>query len=165
MEYSNAESVKEFTEGNGRKYPDKPVKMTKDEVFFIIRMVMSELDELAATVSSNMEESGKLMQEALNTIDKCKNFSYPDDISIISSQFDAMVDAWYYMLNTACKHGTNLSKIFNLVHAANMNKKDPLTKKFIVRESDGKILKPSGWVEPDINKEIERQMKDGAWNN
>ena len=43
-----------------------------------------------------------------------------------------------------------------------MNKRDPVTKQFIKRE-DGKILKPNGWKEPDINSEIEKQLKEGAW--
>ena len=61
-----------------------------------------------------------------------------------------MVDIWYYSLNAAAKKGIDLSKIFEEVHAANMAKKDPTTGKFIIRESDGKIIKPDGWKEPNI---------------
>jgi len=161
---SNAESVKEFTEGAlGKKCPNTPIKMTRDQVLFTIRMVMSELDELAATVCDSEEESTKLMTEALNTIDKCHNFKYNDDVDIIASQADSMVDAWYYMLNISVKHGMNLSAIFDIVHNANMDKRDPITHQFIRRESDGKVLKRTGWTEPDINKEIGRQMTDGSF--
>jgi predicted HAD superfamily Cof-like phosphohydrolase len=164
MQKSNAESVKEFTEGYLNKpCPSYPQKMTKEQVLFIIRMVMSELDELAATVSKNEEESSELMKEALSTIDKCHKFLYKSDVDLIAAQADSMVDAWYYMLNIASKHGMNLSKIFDIVHEANMDKRDPITKKFIRRESDGKVLKREGWQEPNINAEIERQFRDGTW--
>ena len=156
--------VKEFTEGYlNMKCPDKPVALSKEEAFFIIRMVMSELDELAATVTQDHEECNKFMMDALLSIDKCQKYQYNDELGVISAQADSMVDAWYYMLNTAAKHGMNLSKLFDVVHRANMNKRDPKTGKFIRRESDGKVIKPEGWQEPDIEGEMRKQMEDGAW--
>ena len=165
MTKSNAESVKEFTEGYlGKKCPASPIKMDRDQVVFIIRMVMSELDEMAATVCKNEEESSQLMNDALKTIDKCHKFQYKTDVDVIAAQSDSMVDAWYYMLNVASKHGMNLSRIFDIVHAANMDKRDPITKQFIRRESDGKVLKRDGWTEPNINAEIEKQLEYGSWD-
>ena len=161
---SNAEDVKEFTEGYlNIKCPDKPNPLSQSEVFFIIRMVMSELDELATTVTSNDEECKEFMFNALRKIDKCQNYEYNSEIELIGAQADSMVDAWYYMLNTASKHGINLSKLFNIVHQANMNKRDPKTHKFIRRESDGKVVKPEGWMPPDVEGEIMRQMEEGSW--
>jgi len=75
---------------------------------------------------------------------------------------DALVDVYYYMLNAACKKGVNLSSVFGTVHAANMAKRDPETGKFLKRE-DGKIVKPRGWQPPDIEAEIRRQTREGAW--
>jgi hypothetical protein len=162
---TNAEDVKQFTEeSSGIDCPSKPISINKDNVFYIIRMVMSELDELAATVTSNDEECTNFMKDALNNIDKCHNYQYNGDIELIAAQADSMVDAWYYMLNTAAKHGQNLSKLFDIVHEANMNKRDKKTGKFIRRESDGKIIKPDGWTSPDINKEIAKQIEEGSWS-
>lgn len=164
MSNSNAQNVKNFTEGyTNTVCPCKPEKMDKNSVFFIIRMVMSELDELATTVTIDTQDRDEFMQEALNTRDKCKNFEYNSDIEIIGAQADAMVDAWYYMLNIAAKHGMNLSKLFDIIHEANMNKRDPKTGKFIRRESDGKVIKPEGWMPPDIEGEIKKQMEEGSW--
>ncbi len=161
---SNAQNVKDFTEGyTDNKCPDTPIAMTKDSVFFIIRMVMSELDELAATVTSDDEESTKFMQDALSKIDKCQHYQYNTNIELIAAQADSMVDAWYYMLNIAAKHGINLSKLFDIIHQANMNKRDTETGKFIRRQSDGKVIKPIGWQPPNINKEIEKQIENGSW--
>jgi predicted HAD superfamily Cof-like phosphohydrolase len=161
---TTSEKVKEFTEGyTNQKCPDKPIAMTKDEVLWTIRMVMSEMDELAATVTSNDEECTALMQQALNTIDKCHNYEYNSEVKLIGAQADSMVDAEYYMHNIASKHGMNLSKLFDVIHAANMAKRDPTTKQFIRRESDGKVIKPEGWQEPDIDAEIRKQMEEGSW--
>ena len=52
-----------------------------------------------------------------------------------------LVDSYYYSLKCCCKKGINLSNIFEVVHKANMDKRDPLTGKFLKRE-DGKIIKP-----------------------
>ncbi len=165
MSKSNAQLVKEFTEEyTDKKCPAKPIMMSKEEVFFIIRMVMSELDEMASTVTTDKHSREEFMKLALENIDKSNDYKYDSDVSMISAQADAMVDAWYYMLNAAAKCGINLSKIFDIVHEANMAKKDPKTGKFIRRESDGKVLKPDGWKPPNIDGEIERQLEHGAWS-
>lgn len=161
---SNSEDVKEFTEGyTGIKCPNRPIAMSKEEVMWLVRMVMSEMDELVATVTTDDKECTEFMQEALDTIDKCHHYEYKNEIELIGAQADAMVDAWYYMLNIGAKHGMNLSKLFGVIHEANMNKRDPTTKQFIRRESDGKVIKPEGWQPPNIEGEIEKQMVEGSW--
>ena len=165
MSQSNADAVREFTEGaSGKACPTTPKPMDRENVRFIIRMVMSELCELACTVTENPEQRDKLLHDALDTRDVCSNFNYPTRTNLIGAQFDALVDAWYYSLNIAARHGVNMSRIFDVVHQANMNKRDPTTGKFLRRESDGKVIKPEGWKSPDIDGEIERQDNDGAWN-
>jgi predicted HAD superfamily Cof-like phosphohydrolase len=163
---SNANDVHEFTVETGNPCPDTPQEMTVDSVKFIIRMVISELDELACTVTASAEERDSLLHEALETRDKCSAFqdTYASKDELIGAQFDALVDSWYYSLNTAAKHGVNMSKIFDLVHKANMDKRDPATGKFLKREADGKIIKPVGWTSPDITGEITRQGAEGAWD-
>ncbi len=160
---SNAQAVHQFTTESGTDCPNKPTLMSKQQVLFITRMVMSELDELVCTVAENKQESNDILNEALSTRDVCGNFDYKDDVNRIGAQGDAMVDAWYYMLNVASRHGINLSSIFDVVHAANMAKKDVATGKFLKRESDGKILKPKGWQSPNIDKEIQRQLEEGSF--
>ena len=163
---SNAVAVKDFTEGSsGKPCPERPVPMSPDKVKFIIRMVISELDELACTVCETTEDKERFMQECLDTRDKCKDLksTYKTEVDLVAAQFDALVDAWYYSLNTSAQHGVNLSSIFDIVHAANMAKRDPVTGKFLRRETDGKVIKPAGWQAPDVEGEIARQMKEGAW--
>lgn len=162
---SNAVDVKEFTEGSSNKLcPKTPMPLDKQSVLFIIRMVISELDELACTVSNNDSDKETLMLSAFNTRDLCKNYKYDTELATVSAQADSMVDAWYYMLNIAAKHGMNLSKLFDVVHQANMDKRDPVSGKFIRRESDGKVIKRDGWMPPDIEGEMKKQYDNGSWN-
>lgn len=168
---SNAQDVKEFTEeATAKKCPNTPRLMTLDEVKFVTRMVLSELHELAATVvcSENEYKAGEtghqFLEDCLDDIDYCTaSKTGKTDTELIAEQADAMVDAWYYMLNSAAKAGVNLSSVFDVVHQANMAKRDPITGHFRRRSSDGKILKPDDWQEPDIVGEIKRQQTNGSW--
>jgi predicted HAD superfamily Cof-like phosphohydrolase len=159
------QQVREFTEESKQiSCPRVPQSMSKDTILYLLRMVFSELHELTATVSSNEYDAKDFMMHALHTMDLCHKFDYPTEEEKIGAQADSLVDAWYYMLNVATNHGMNLSRIFQIVHKANMDKRDPATGKFIRRETDGKIMKPAGWREPDITGEIKRQMTEGSWS-
>lgn len=159
----HANKVREFTEGSiGVKCPNTPVAMNNDEVKFIIRMVFSEMYELAQTVTKDKENSVEFLQTCLDTIDYSRNVKFNNEAELIGQQYDAFVDAWYYMLNASAKKGVNLCSIFDRVHEANMAKRFP--DGTFHRREDGKVIKPDGWKEPDITGEVERQMKVGAWN-
>jgi predicted HAD superfamily Cof-like phosphohydrolase len=146
---SNYQAVKQFTEeSTGIKCPDRPIPLDKDKVKFLVGMCLSELTELCQTVCSSHDEAIKMMVECMGK-DPSKQPEYKNDIEIVADQADAMVDTWYYMLNAAAKNGIDLSKVFNAVHQANMDKKDKKTGKFIKRD-DGKILKPEGWKPANI---------------
>lgn len=161
---SNANLVKDFTEGYlAIKVPETPRPMNKDDVKFLVRMVFSEMDELVSTVVEENERES-FLKTCLEERDVHKGKIPETELSLIAEQADSMVDAWYYMLNIAAKHGMNLSKVFEVVHSANMAKRDPKTGTFIRRPSDGKVIKPEGWQEPNIEKAIERQMIEGSWN-
>lgn len=164
---SDALLVKEFyEESRDTKCPDKPKEMNKEEVKFLIRMIFSEMHELACTVSDSSSEAEELMNECFDNMDYHKMNSdkeYFTRTKKIAAQVDALVDSWYYSLDTMAKHGVDASKIFDIVHEANMNKRDPETKKFIKRDSDGKVIKPTGWKAPDVEGEIQRQIDHGTW--
>ncbi len=49
-----------------------------------------------------------------------------------------------------------LDPVFDEVHAANMNKVGEGGK--VLRSATGKVLKPEGWVPPDVESVLERQM-------
>ncbi|MCQ3807305.1 MAG: hypothetical protein OXB92_02320 [Acidimicrobiaceae bacterium] len=81
----------------------------------------------------------------------------------IVEQADALVDAIYYICDTAVRHGMNLDRVFEIVHGANMAK---VVEGRVVRRSDGKILKPDGWRDPGplLASELGRQRREGSWS-
>ena len=105
-------------------------------------MILDETMELMATHWSPAEAKALLK----GFIDSSKDLPKEEydgdqanqDIHKCADQADALVDIYYYSQNAACKKGMNLSSVFNLVHTANMAKRDATTKKFIKRE-DGKV--------------------------
>ncbi len=153
MVQSDYEKVKQFTEESTlKKTPSEPRPMTDKEVTFITQMILSELIELNQTRSKNVGEACDMVQEAMDVMrkkDLSKQVVLRDKYELIDAQIDAGVDIWYYWLNLCSKVGVDASKYFNLVHNANMDKKDKQTDKFIIRKSDGKVLKRDGWNPAD----------------
>ena len=81
----------------------------------------------------------------------------------VAEQADALVDAIYYICDTAVRHGMNLDRVFDIVHRANMQK---VVDGRVIRRDDGKILKPEGWQDPGplLLEELARQQRDGSWS-
>jgi predicted HAD superfamily Cof-like phosphohydrolase len=158
---SEAERVKDFTLGAGRDVPNRPRQMTRDEVLFLVGMKLSEIVELVQTVTDTTDEAVELVRNRV-TVDLKRNYKKPEDvIQIMADQADAVVDCNYYGYDAFAKCGINLSKVFDVVHQANMNKR--FSDGTFHKRDDGKIIKPEGWVEPNIYEEIQRQMNNGSW--
>jgi len=161
---SDAEKVREFTFEAGQPVPEKPQLMAVDEVNFIAKMILDELLELYSTVMGPKNAKAAMTKMLSDAKNVPKMNVHPNKThELIAEQGDAFVDIWYYSLNCMAKKGVNLSSIFDLVHNANMAKRDPETGKFIKR-ADGKIIKPKGWRAPNVSAEIKRQQDQGAWN-
>jgi predicted HAD superfamily Cof-like phosphohydrolase len=62
---------------------------------------------------------------------------------------DAIADSIYVLVGTALEYGIPLDRVWNAVQAANMAEVDPVTG-LVRKRTDGKILKPDGWLPPDI---------------
>lgn len=153
--------VLEFTEGSmGKKMPKIPNKMTIEEVRFLTKMVLSELVELAQTVTPDTEQALELIEECVGTDVKLDYVPPETTEEIIAEQADSLVDIWYYSLNAAVKKGWNLDRIFDIVHQANMNK--CWDDGEFHRREDGKIIKPTGWQEPNVLAEIQKQQQYGS---
>jgi len=156
---SDSQLVAEFTRGACAFVPEIPEIMTKKETFFIIKMILDEVMELGATVAGSEE----VKSEMINIIKESKDINLQitkmSKEEIIGEQADAFIDIYYYMQNASCKKGINLSKIFNIVHEANMNKRFP--DKTFHKRDDGKVIKPPNWEAPDITAEIIRQKEEG----
>lgn len=161
-------SVKQFTEESiNVTLPNSPQLMNRSEVEFITKMILDELIELNETLF--IDEMNKIEKAKNNVLSILKNCNRPvlgltdktentSDIEIIAEQQDALADIIYYIYNCAVKKGVNLTDIINVVHQANMNKKFP--DGTFHRRDDGKVIKPEGWKEPDIEFEIQRQLSN-----
>lgn len=161
MNQSDSQLVYEFTkESSGIDLPNEPQLMNSKEVHFIIKMVLDEMMELYGTVEDPVQAKYAMIKMITDSKDIPKETCTGPEL--IGAQADALIDSYYYSLNCAAKKGVNLSKVFQIVHSANMAKRDPASGKFSRRE-DGKIIKPQGWVGPDITAEIEKQIKEGAF--
>lgn len=152
---SRSERIKQFTEESlGITLPTTPRALTREEVMFVVRMNVEELQELLMTVKSQDEDVKNMLLNIVRLSSKptfsCDNMS---DIEIIANQVDAFVDIDYYNGNAAAKAGMNMDDVFDVVHHANMNKRfDDGT---FHRNELGKVIKPPCWKEPDVNKVVE----------
>ena len=145
--------VLEFTTGAyGNDLPKRPTKMSRQEVEFLVGMILSETNELLQTVCEDMDDCRETTLRCMNTDIKSEIMKFETDDDVCAEQADAMVDIMYYILNSASKKSIDLDRVFTEVHTANMNKRDPTTGKFILRESDKKVIKPAGWKAPNIKK-------------
>jgi len=124
-------------------------------------MVLSELVELNQTVFATAKEAMQNVRDCMG-VDIKPDYKPPvDDVERCAHQYDALVDIEYYIEDTAVCHGVNLSKLFAVVHKANMDKRFPDGK--FHRRDDGKIIKPPEWKEPNVTEEIKHQLDHGAW--
>lgn len=163
--------VYEFTSGTDSFHKNE--YMSASDVEFIAKMVLSEVWELCDTVTGSMEETREMMESAaleaksdlrieyLNTL---RDAATASDVAHSDPQHvtDRTITSLCSIV-TACIHiaqtvmFVDIDGVFRVVHAANMNKRDPVTLLFTKRE-DGKVVKPPGWEPPNIEAEIKRQI-------
>ena len=182
---SQAELVKTFTEeSKGIRVPEKPVPMDGQAVEWLAKMMLSEIVELLMTEHPEhyhaLAVAERLLREDFEekhgptptpSEDRPAAMSCvahyippPPPEQRIEAQMDALVDCHYYALDAAAKHGMNLDRVFDIVHAANMAKRNPATGLF-ERRPDGKVLKPPGWQPPDLAAEVQRQLTEGGFRS
>ena len=143
--------VKQFTEESLEiPTPDSPSKMSYDEVKFLIRMLLSEIVELGETVTNSPKEALEFVQSCFGADAHTEIPVMESEEDVVAEQVDAVVDILVYSLNACAKKGMNIDLAFSEVHRANMDKRDHVTNRFNRRATDGKILKPDGWIAPDI---------------
>lgn len=136
------DQVKTFTEAcSEAPLPQTPKLMTREEWTFLKDMIKDEMDEVDQAFEE-YEADPTASSEAL-----------------LVEQADFCIDAPYYIFDAASKAGIDLNPIFNIVQGANMKKVGSDGK--VTRREDGKVLKPSDWVDPMpvIKDELNRQSR------
>jgi len=81
-------------------------------------------------------------------IDEYENAAYEDDLE---EEFDALIDLVYVALGTAYLHGFDFNEGWKRVHEANMKKVKAQNKRESKRNSVHDVVKPEGWVAPDLS--------------
>jgi energy-coupling factor transport system permease protein len=116
---------------------------------------------LYATANNDVEAFRKmvdgLLTSIINTESKILQKGEPVE-DVLVAQADALTDVNYFVQGSFVLLGVDPQPLFDIVQDANMAKLFPDGKPRY-RESDGKIIKPDGWVapEPKLKSEIERQ--------
>lgn len=87
------------------------------------------------------------------------------DFEILVRQIDALTDISYFNYGSFVVAGVDPQPFFDIVQNANMGKLDRETGKPIIRESDGKIMKPDYWEElyapePLLREELKFQFEN-----
>lgn len=82
------------------------------------------------------------------TIEELNEFLEAVEAGDLVGAYDAIIDAFYFIVGTADVVGVDIGLGFDIVHNANMAKLDPVTGQAIYGE-DGKVRKPEGWQAPE----------------
>lgn len=161
---TRSKNVKEFTEQSlGVALPNHPRKMTRDEVLFLVKMNVEELQELLLTVTNKDENVKQLLVDIVNKSNMpTYNNEGKSDLELMAEQVDAFVDIDYYNCNAAAKVGFNVDDVHNVVHTANMDKRFEDGK--FHKNTEGKIIKPSNWKEPDVQAVVSKWEETGTWH-
>ena len=79
----------------------------------------------------------------------------------LDDQADALVDAIYYICDTAVRNGIDLDPLFSIVHTANLRK----LRNKMIKSENGKVEKPDDWKGPDdeFHNELLRQQQYGSF--
>lgn len=161
--------VKAFHQAFGHPVAEKPTPIPVDIAVKRAIWTAEELVEfLHASVAGNEIEFYKAIIAFKSGIEAAikKQLDigadgYKTEKDVLVGQADALTDISYFNYGSFVVAGVDPQPLFDIVQAANMAKLGPDGKP-IIRESDGKIMKPEGWEppEPKLRAEIERQIRE-----
>lgn len=171
-ENKSFEGVKQFHEAFGHPVGGKPTPIPVDVAIKRAVWTAEELVEfLHASVGGNVEQFYEALIKLSDGISAATRkqlaegeYENKSPEEIVTRQADALTDISYFNYGSFVVAGVNPQPLFDIVQDANMGKLDRETGKPIIRESDGKIMKPDYWEaefapEPKLREEIRRQIE------
>lgn len=164
------QKVEEFHKIFDPRSPNVPTAFTQQEAIYRAGFKIEELVELiAANCQGNQNElhkGVKALHEALDQAERKMLTKEKWGKEPLIEQADALTDLLYFTYGSFSLLGVDPTKIFDIVHQANMGKLfpdgkphyDPIT---------NKVLKPEHWEdtyapEAKIANEIQRQIKEAS---
>lgn len=158
--------VKEFHTAFGHPVAEKPTPMTlkraTNRAIWTAEEVVVEFLHQSSDNQKEFLEAMATFQAGLEkAVEKSLGNAYPEnDLEKLVGQADALTDGQYFISGSFAEEGLKPTPFFNIVQGANMAKLGADGKP-IIRESDGKIMKPEGWMppEPKLEAEVLRQIE------
>lgn len=155
--------VKEFHKAFGHPHNDKPTIMDKETALARSVWKIEEIIEfLNASVGGDEEAFDELIARLMFGIQDAINKERGKKVDdILVAQADALTDLSYFNYGSFTILGVEPQALFDIVQNANMSKLGEDGKP-IIREEDGKIMKPEDWQPPEplIKEEIDKQILD-----
>ncbi|EPH98707.1 hypothetical protein D920_01469 [Enterococcus faecalis 13-SD-W-01] len=166
------EQAEEFHQIFDPRRPAVPTPFTADEATFRAAFKIEELVELTAAATGGdldkLHEKVQMLHQALDQAEAKMSQKQGWGENPLTEQVDALTDILYFTYGSFSLMGVDPTRIFDIVHQANMGKLfpdgqphyDPVT---------NKVLKPENWEadhapEPKIQKELERQYREAQQN-
>lgn len=158
--------VKEFHKAFGHPVAEQPKPMTLERatdraIWTAEEVVVELLHQTADNKEQFLEAMAKFQKGLEKAIVKSLGNEYTKtDVERLVGQVDALTDGLYFIMGSFNENGIKPTPTFDIVQGANMAKLGADGKP-IRRESDGKIMKPEGWVapEPQLEAEVLRQIE------
>jgi len=140
------DQVREFHIAMGAPNGDVPKMPSDERVKLRLKLIGEEFFELIAAVAGKDEDDlSRTVEDFKTAVD-----ALTIDVDMTDTA-DALADLDYVIEGTRLEFGIDGGPIADEVHRTNMAKFGGK-----VRE-DGKILKPEGWLPPDIEGELKKQ--------
>ena len=158
--------VKEFHTAFGHPVAEQPKPMslkraTDRAVWTAEEIVVELLHQTADNEEQFLEAMANFQKGLQKAVEKSLGNEYTtNDVERLVGQGDALTDGLYFIMGSFNENGLKPTPLFDIVQGANMAKLGADGKP-IIRESDGKIMKPEGWMppEPQLEAEVLRQIE------
>lgn len=162
------EEVKKFHKAFNHPVSNTPTPISKERNYVRSKWILEEVIETVFALSDSPDDflsQIEKMKQDLNVVAQ-ETLGKNEDVELPLTNFekivglaDGLVDANYFINGSFAEAGVNPRALFDIVQNANMSKLDKDGNP-IIRESDGKIMKPENWEapEPKIRKEIQHQV-------
>lgn len=158
------DQVKQFHEACGIAMPEKPTALsagpliTNNWLIAPLHELTNEIKEISSHKYKDGDDiGGEVAKRISYMLEELTELAAADGLT---EQVDALIDLIYFALGTLTLMGVNPEPIFDIVSRANLGKIQP--DGTVLRNEQGKILKPEGWnerhaPESEITAELERQ--------
>jgi len=162
----NQKDVLQFHDACDVVTPESPTVVDHKVGKLRVSLILEEAAELAQAY-----ERGKIGDEILLMVESCDepsvrvalyNLGHKLKSESIVAVGDALADTLYVTHGAGCASGLDLDPLFTEVHSSNMTKVMDDGK--VHKRSDGKILKPDTFREPDLESVVVKQglFRDAA---